>query len=351
MIRVLVVDDSAVVRQMFTQILDSDPEIEVVGAAADPYIAREKIVELRPDVLTLDVEMPRMDGLTFLSKLMERLPMPVVVVSSLTERGGKLAIEALRLGAIEVLTKPGTAYSVGSLSADLIRSVKAAAAARVTRSTPDSTPLAAHRPLTASHLTHKVLAIGASTGGTKALEQLLTQLPSNAPGTVIVQHMPEHFTRAFAQRLDSICDMEVREASDGESLTDGRVLLAPGNLHLLLRRSGARFHVQLKEGPRVSGHRPSVDVLFRSVARSAGVNAIGVLLTGMGKDGARGLLEMRQAGSATITQDEESCVVYGMPREAVKLGASMHSLPLPDIAGHVLDIAAGAVQAAETIPA
>jgi len=346
MIRVLVVDDSAVVRQIFTKILSEDPEIEVVGTAADPYVAREKIAQLRPDVLTLDVEMPRMDGITFLGKLMQHFPLPVVVVSSVTERGGATAIEALRLGAVEVLCKPGTAYTVGTLANDLIDSIKAAASARVlqssTTSDPPQSPLP---PIVSARMTHRIVTIGASTGGTKALEQVLTRLPANAPGTVIVQHMPEQFTRAFAERLDAICAMEVSEACNGDRLTDGRVLIAPGNHHLLVRRDGARFYVEVKEGPRVSRHRPSVDVLFRSAAKSAGVNAIGVLMTGMGKDGARGLLEMRQAGAATLTQDADTSVVYGMPREAVELGASMHSVPLPRIAHKILELASASARA------
>ena len=341
MIRVLVIDDSAVIRQVFTRILNEDPEIDVVGAAADPYIAREQITQLRPDVLTLDVEMPRMDGITFLGKLMEHYPLPVVIVSSLTQRGSTLALEALRLGAIDVLCKPGAAYSVGDLSGALIDSVKAAAVARVQPGVPACEGVAPAPRLAAAETTDKVLAIGASTGGTKALEEILTVLPGACPGTVIVQHMPEHFTRAFAQRLDSLCEPEVREAQNGDGLFPGRVLIAPGDRHLLLRRSGARFHVEVKAGPPVSRHRPSVDVLFRSVARSAGVNAVGALLTGMGKDGARGLLEMREAGAATISQDEATSIVYGMPREAHAIGASVYSLPLGEIAAALLQLAAG----------
>jgi two-component system chemotaxis response regulator CheB len=335
MIRVLVVDDSAVVRQIFSDALARDPEIEVVGAAPDPYVARDLIVELQPDVITLDIEMPRMDGLTFLGKLMEHQPMPVVVVSSLTERGSRLAMEALDLGAVEVLSKPDSAYSVGSLSTVLVDRVKAAAAVRVGKRT---APLASRQTqrLSLSCTTNRILAIGASTGGTKALEAILTALPANSPGIVIVQHMPEHFTRAFAERLNSVCAIEVREAEHNDSVTPGVALIAPGNRHLLVRRNGATYCTEVKEGPLVSRHRPSVDVLFRSVARYVGRNAVGAILTGMGCDGAKGLLEMRQAGAATLAQDEASCVVFGMPREAIALGAAEEVIPLSQMAARLL---------------
>jgi two-component system chemotaxis response regulator CheB len=319
-IRVLIVDDSAVVRTIFTQELARDPEIEVVGTAPDPYVARDKIVALKPDVVTLDVEMPRMDGLTFLRKLMRYYPLPVIIVSSLTSRGGDLAVEALEAGAVEVMCKPGAAYSVGDMSVELIDKIKAAA--RVRREPRrEPTPPAPPARLSLTRTTHKVVAIGASTGGTEALRVVLEQFPGNAPGTLVVQHMPEHFTRSFAERLNSLCAVEVKEAEDGDSVAPGRVLIAPGNRHLLLRRSGARYYAQVKEGPLVCRHRPSVEVLFNSVAQYAGSNAVGVILTGMGGDGAQGLLQMKQAGAITIAQDEQSCVVFGMPREAIKCGA------------------------------
>lgn len=336
--RVLIVDDSAVVRQVFAQALARDPDLEVVGTAPDPYIARDMIVELRPDVITLDMEMPRMDGLTFLRKLMEHFPLPVVVVSSLTQRGGRLAMEALDCGAVEVLCKPDSAYAVGDLANRLIETVKAAALVRLKPRTAPPAKVVSPK-LAMTETTNRVVAIGASTGGTKALEAVLTALPANAPGTVIVQHMPEHFTRSFAERLNEACTMEVREAADGDSVIPGRVLIAPGNHHLLLRRSGARYYVQVKDGPEVSRHRPSVDVLFRSVATYAGSNAVGVILTGMGKDGAAGLLEMRNAGARTIAQDEATCVVYGMPREAAALGAAEQIQPLDQIPAAILKAA------------
>lgn len=342
MIRVLVVDDSAMVRQIFTQALAQDPEIQVVGAAPDPYVARDRIVELRPDVITLDVEMPRMDGLTFLRKLMQHHPLPVIVVSSLTPQGGRLALEALEAGAVAVLSKPGAAYTVGEMSLELIETIKAAAGVNP-RHLARCAQADAPQRLALSCTTNKIVAIGASTGGTQALETVLRALPANAPGAVVVQHMPEHFTRAFADRLNGICAVEVREAADGDSVAPGRVLIAPGNRHLLLRRSGARYYAQVKDGPLVGRHRPAVDVLFRSAARYAGRNAVGVILTGMGCDGARGMLEMHQAGATTIAQDEATCVVYGMPKEAVKLGGVDLSLPLGEIAQGLLQAAAGAL--------
>ncbi len=331
MIRVLVVDDSAVVRQIFQQVLSADPEIEVVGVAPDPYVARDLIVAKAPDVMTLDIEMPRMDGLTFLRKVMRYHPIPTVVVSSLTPRGGELALEATDIGAVEVLCKPGASYTVGELSSHLVAAVKAAALVPVRKvrpeaRVPDQGPL---RPL--ARTTHQVLAIGASTGGTTALEGILRRLPANTPGTVVVQHMPPVFTASFAARLDTLSAMEVREAQDGDWVVPGVALIAPGGKHLLLRRSGARYLVEVKDGPLVNGHRPAVDVLFRSVARAAGRNAVGAILTGMGSDGARGLLEMKQAGARTLAQDEESCVVFGMPKVAIELGAAGEVVPLERI--------------------
>ena len=334
MIRVLIVDDSAVVRQVFKRALEQDPEIEVIGSAADPYIARDMIAADVPDVITLDVEMPRMDGITFLRKLMSYHPIPTIVVSSLTQAGTKLGIEALQAGAVQVLAKPKNAYSVGDLEKSLVDAVKAASRTKVEKLV--FTPEANRQSLALSCTTNKILAIGASTGGTRAIEEILLCLPADCPGTVIVQHIPEHFSKSFAVRLNDICKMEVCEATDGDSVTPGRVLIAPGNNHMVLRRSGARYFVEVKPGPAVCGHRPSVDVLFRSVARVGGQNAVGVLLTGMGSDGARGLLEMKEAGAITLTQDEESSVVYGMPMQAVKLGASMKVVPLQNMAAEIV---------------
>ena len=334
MIRVLIVDDSAVVRQVFKRALEQDPEVEVIGSAADPYIARDMIAADVPDVITLDVEMPRMDGITFLRKLMSYHPIPTIVVSSLTQAGAKLGIEALQAGAVQVLAKPKNAYSVGDLEKSLVDAVKAASRTKVEKLV--FTPEANRQSLALSCTTNKILAIGASTGGTRAIEDILLSLTADCPGTVIVQHIPEHFSKSFAVRLNDICKMEVCEATDGDSVTPGRVLIAPGNNHMVLRRSGSRYFVEVKPGPAVCGHRPSVDVLFRSVARVGGQNAVGVLLTGMGSDGARGLLEMKEAGAITLTQDEESCVVYGMPMQAVKLGASMKVVPLQNMAAEIV---------------
>jgi len=336
-IRVLIVDDSAVVRQIFLKELSSDPQIEVVGTAPDPYIARDKIVKLQPDVVTLDIEMPRMDGITFLKKLMRYYPMPVIVVSSLTRKGGELALEAIESGAVEVMSKPGASYTVGEMSVELIDKIKAVAKVKVKKqyvTTADTyTPL---EKLAMTRTTNKVVAIGASTGGTQALQRLLFALPGNAPGTIVVQHMPEHFTRAFADRLNDICAMEIKEAEDGESVIPGKALIAPGNYHMLLRRSGARYYVQVKSGPLVCRQRPSVDVLFKSVARYAGRNAVGVIMTGMGSDGAEGLREMKDNGASTIAQNEASCVVFGMPKVAIELGAVDKIVSLDKIPEQIL---------------
>lgn len=341
-IRVLIVDDSAVVRKVFTEELSKAEEIEVIGSAPDPYIAREKIVKLKPDVITLDIEMPRMDGITFLKKLMKYYPLPVVVVSSLTQASSKLALEALSIGALEVISKPSAAYSVGDMSVQLIEKIKAVANIKVTgrpgrnqdrSSQPELVPARA-----LAETTNKIIAIGASTGGTEALKAVLTKLPPNSPGIVIAQHMPAQFTTAFAERLNSICQITVREAEDGDVVTNGTALLAPGNFHMLFRRRGAQYYVQVKTGPRVHYQRPAVDVLFKSVAMYAGANAIGIILTGMGADGAEGLLAMKQAGARTIAQDEESCVVFGMPKEAIKIGAADKVVPLQNIAQVALSL-------------
>jgi len=335
-IKVLIVDDSAIVRRIFTQELSKHPDIEVIGSAPDPYVARDKIVHLQPDVVTLDIEMPRMDGISFLRKLMRYHPLPTIVVSSLTPRNSEMALEALECGAVDVLAKPGGSYSVGDMSVQLVDKIRAAARARPQGPVNNGGAKGMHKtsPLVNSALkrtTHKLIALGASTGGTEALRAVLTRMPSNCPGIVVVQHMPPKFTTAFANRLNDLCQIEVREAKDGDSVLPGLALIAPGNYHMLLRRSGARYYVEVKSGPLVCHQRPSVDVLFCSVAQYAGANAVGVIMTGMGKDGAKGLLEMRNGGGRTIAQDEASCVVYGMPKEAVRSGAVEHVVPLDRI--------------------
>lgn len=336
-IRVLVVDDSALVRRILTEALSKHDDIEVVGTATDPYVARERIAQLRPDVITLDIEMPRMDGLSFLSKLMRHFPLPVVVCSSLTPQNSETALRALSLGAVEVIAKPGSSLAAGDVADELVRAVRAASHARVVKRVEPVEPPAMSRPGIASlNATNKLIALGASTGGTQALEHVLRRFPVDAPGTVIVQHMPEHFTLSFAKRLDSVCAMRVQEARDGDYVVPGLALVAPGGKHLVLQASGARWVARVKDGPKVHHQRPAVDVLFQSVARSAGRNAVGALLTGMGADGAKGMLAMREAGAYTVAQNEETCVVYGMPREAVKLGAAEEILPLDRIADALL---------------
>lgn len=338
-IKVLIVDDSAIVRKIFSQELEKHKDIVVVGTAPDPYVARDKIVHLKPDVITLDIEMPRMDGLSFLRKLMKYHPIPTIVVSSLTVRNSEMALEALEYGAVEVLAKPGGSYSVGDMSIQLAEKVRAAAGIRVAPLNPGSKSenekgtrnLIKPRVNSLTRTTHKVIAMGASTGGTEALKAVLTQMPANSPGIVVVQHMPPRFTTAFANRLNELCEIEVREAVDGDSILPGQALIAPGNFHMLFRRSGARYHVEVKTGPLVCHQRPAADVLFYSVAQYAGANAVGVIMTGMGKDGAQGLLEMRKGGAHTIAQDEASCVVFGMPKEAIKAGGVDEVVPLWEI--------------------
>jgi len=341
-IKVLVVDDSAVVRKLFSEGLSKEKDIEVVGVAPDPYVAREKIVTLKPDVLTLDIEMPRMDGLTFLGKLMKHYPLPVIIVSSLTKEGGALALEALDAGAVEVISKPGGSYSVGDMTLQLADKIRAAARVNVhrrvasLRKREESLPIVSSTKLSLSQSTNKIIAIGASTGGTEAIAQVLRVFPPSIAGIVIVQHMPANFTSSFAKRLDEKCQFRVKEAEDGDSIVPGTALLAPGNFHMVMRRSGARYYVNVKNGPLVWHQRPAVDVLFNSVAAYGGANAVGVILTGMGKDGAEGLLKMRQAGARTIAQDEKSCVVFGMPKEAIQLGAAERVLPLKKIGEAVM---------------
>jgi two-component system chemotaxis response regulator CheB len=357
-IKVLIVDDSAIVRKVLTSILDPEPDIDVVGTAPDPFIARDKILSLKPDVLTLDIEMPRMDGLTFLDRLMSHHPLPVIMISSLAQSSTRAALEAVNRGAVDVLAKPGGPYSVGDLKNDLPQRVRAAARARL-RSTnaagpaarpavaitphdpadPPKTEAAGPLPATAARFRKSMLlAIGASTGGTVAIEQVLTQLPAQTPPIVIAQHIPAGFSAAFAERLNKVCAIEVREARDGDAAKPGLALVAPGNRHMKIRNSpSGGWLVQLDDGPKVCYQRPSVDVLFQSVSEHAGRNAVGAILTGMGSDGADGLLAMRRAGANTIAQDEATCVVFGMPREAIIRGGVVHTLPLGRIARALLD--------------
>jgi two-component system, chemotaxis family, protein-glutamate methylesterase/glutaminase len=335
-IRVLIVDDSAIVRKMLAEALATEPDLEVVGTAPDPFVARDKILALRPDVLTLDIEMPRMDGLTFLKKLMRFHPLPVIVISSLGLASSRIVIEALQCGAVEVLAKPGGPYSVGELKQDLPRKVRAAALARVGRAKPQSAAPTSAAPLVLSGASSStMIAIGASTGGTEAIREVLTALPENSPGIVVVQHIPAVFSAAFASRLNDLCRLRVKEAADGDRLTAGQVLIAPGNLHMTLRKAGGEYRVSIQDGPRVCYQRPSVDVLFESAAKAAGGDAIGAILTGMGSDGAQGLLKMKQAGARTLAQDEASCVVFGMPREAIRMGAVDRVTPLDRLAAEL----------------
>lgn len=337
-IKVLIVDDSAIVRKVFSEELSRYSDIQVVGTAPDPFAARDKIVFLQPDVITLDIEMPRMDGLTFLKKLMKFHPLPVVIVSSLTPKGGRLTLEAMDLGAVDVIAKPGSAYSVGDMSAQLAEKIRGASRARINRVQvrEDIETERVESIKALAQTTNQVIAIGASTGGTEALKVVLTRMPPNSPGIVVVQHMPANFTTAFAERLNSICQITVKEARDNDSVTTGTALIAPGNYHMILRRSGARYYVEIKTGPMVHHQRPAVDILFKSTAKYAGPNAIGVILTGMGADGAAGLLEMKKTGARTIAQDEASCVVFGMPKEAIKTGAADKVIPLNQIASEIV---------------
>jgi two-component system chemotaxis response regulator CheB len=337
-IRVLIVDDSAIVRRMLTSALEAEPDIEVVGTAPDPYVARNKIIELSPDVLTLDLEMPRMDGLTFLRKLMHGRPLPVIVISSIAGPASQAAFEALQIGAVEVLAKPSGPYSVGNLGATLAYKVRAAARARlkIPGALPPVPPVVVPPPRPTNGAAKGLIAIGASTGGTEAITQVLLHLPAEIPPILITQHMPPVFTGYFAERLNKLCPFEVKEASDGDEVVSGRVLIAPGDYHMLLARRGNSLRVRTDQGPQVCYQRPAVDVMFASVADVAGREAVGALLTGMGSDGARGLLKMREAGASTIAQDEESCVVFGMPREAIRLGGAEQVLPLAKIASAIV---------------
>lgn len=350
-IRVLIIDDSAVVRQMLTAILDAEPDIEVVGSAADPYIARNKIKELNPDVLTLDIEMPRMDGLTFLRNLMRLRPMPVVMISSLTERGAEITLDALDAGAVDFISKPKIDVKQGlqEYAEEIVSKLRVAAQAKV-RSI-NNLPIRRANPSFSADVvlksrsvkkqfrtTDRIIAVGSSTGGTEAIKEILTRMPPDAPGMVLTQHIPEVFSAPFARRIDSLSAMNVCEAQDGQQILPGHAYIAPGSHHLMVVRDGARYRCSLSDGPPVNRHRPSVDVLFRSVAQCVGPNAIGVLLTGMGKDGALGMKEMQEAGSHTIAQDEKTSVVWGMPGEAVKLGAANDIQPLEAIAKCLLSL-------------
>jgi two-component system chemotaxis response regulator CheB len=349
--KVLVVDDSAVVRQTLTDIINSDPQLEVVGAARDPYAAVEIMRQVTPDVISLDVEMPRMDGITFLHKLMSQHPIPVVICSSLTEKGSETTLKALEYGAVDIIEKPkmGVKQFIEESRILICDAVKGASLTRKKKLAPVTTfhvspkldadavlPKVINKSMIQT--TEKVVVVGASTGGTEALKVFLEALPENAPGTVIVQHMPENFTRAFANRLDGTCRVTVKEAENDDTVIRGRVLIAPGNRHTLLKRSGARYYVEIKDGPLVSRHRPSVDVLFRSTARYAGKNAVGIIMTGMGDDGAKGMQEMKEAGAFNIAQDETSCIVFGMPKEAIKMGGVDKILPLGQIAKELVGL-------------
>lgn len=354
-IKVLIVDDSAVVRQTVSSLLARDPQIEVMGSAADPLFAIERMRRQWPDVIVLDVEMPRMDGITFLRKIMDERPTPVVICSSLTERGAETTLQALAAGAVEIVTKPrvGVRAYLEEGAGQLIQAVKGAGQARLQRRSNPAPGQCPPPKLTADAVlqgrasramaatTDRVVAIGTSTGGTQALETVLSGLPPVCPGLLVVQHMPERFTAAFAERLDRICDIRVREAKTGDRVVAGQALLAPGGRHMLLKRNGAQYQVEVVDGPQVSRHRPSVDVLFRSVARYAGRNALGVIMTGMGDDGARGLREMFEAGAYTVAQDEQSCVVFGMPKEAIRSGGVLDVVPLGGIGRVILEFGAG----------
>ncbi len=343
-IRVLVVDDSALIRSVMKELINREADMECVGSAPDPLVAREMIKTLNPDVLTLDVEMPKMDGLEFLERLMRLRPMPVVMVSTLTERGSDITFRALALGAVDFVSKPkmDIARGMEEYAAEITDKIRAAAQARVRK-----TVAAISERLSADAIlpsiagryasTEKLIIIGASTGGTEAIKEVLSRMPADVPGILITQHMPEAFTKSFAERLNGLCKISVKEAVHNERILPGHAYIAPGHSHLMLKRSGANYMTELSQGPPVNRHRPSVDVLFRSAANVAGANALGIILTGMGKDGAQGLLEMRQTGSHTIAQDEASCVVFGMPREAIAVGAACEVMPLQNISRHALD--------------
>ncbi len=336
-IKVLIVDDSALVRQTLTNIIATDEDLEVIGSAANPFDAVKLMKKQRPDVITLDIEMPRMDGLTFLQKIMQQHPIPVVVISTLTQKGSVLAMDALEFGAVEIITKPkvNTRKLLSESTIGLCQAIKSASMANIKRLNKHVVnhyrEVRNQQVLSFHKTTDKIIAIGASTGGTEAIKSILMALPANAPGIVIVQHMPETFTRQFADRLDSLCKITVKEAQNGDTILNGHVLIAPGNKHMIVKRSGARNYVEVKDGPYVNRHRPSVDVLFKSTARYLGKNALGIILTGMGGDGAKGMKEMYDAGAFTIAQDEKSCVVFGMPKEAINLKGVNEIVSLDEI--------------------
>lgn len=347
-IKVLVVDDSALIRGLMKEIIDREKDMECVGVAPDPLVAREMVKALNPDVLTLDVEMPKMDGLDFLERLMRLRPMPVIMVSTLTERGSDITFRALALGAVDFISKPkmDIARGMTEYADEITEKIRAAAQSRVRRAVSPAAALIQEKFSADAILpsvpgryssTEKLIIIGASTGGTEAIKDVLARLPADVPGILVTQHMPENFTKSFADRLDGLCKISVKEAEHNERVLPGHAYIAPGHSHLLLRRSGANYMTELSQGPPVNRHRPSVDVLFRSAANVAGANALGIILTGMGKDGAQGLLEMKNAGSHTIAQDEASCVVFGMPREAIAVGGASEVLPLQDVARRTLE--------------
>lgn len=341
-IRVLIVDDNAVIRKIFSSRLEMEDDIKIVGTAPNPYVAREKIVDLKPDVVILDIIMPRMDGLTFLVKLMNHFPLPVIIVSSMTREGGDLALKAMDLGAVDVISKPSENYSTNDMILQLADKIRAAANVNLAglktkrKKIVKQTTLKSKDSL--SKMTNKIIAIGSSTGGTEALKDILVKLPPSTPGIMIVQHMPPNFTASFAQRLNGICQINVKEAEDGDPVLPGHALLAPGNYHMTMRRNGTRYYVNVETGPLVCHQRPAVDVLFNSVAAFAGANALGVILTGMGKDGAEGMLKMHDAGAKNIAQDEKSCVVFGMPKEAIAMGGVDKVVPLEDISQVIFEM-------------
>lgn len=336
MIKVLIVDDSAIVRSVLKKEIDACSDMEVVGVAPDPYVAREMLVSKRPDVITLDLEMPRMDGITFLTKMMKHLPIPTIVVSSLSPENSEMALTALRCGAVDVVGKPGVAYSIDKVIPDLLAKIRTASTATVTQIATEKKSVSVSPLLSVT--TNKIIAIGASTGGTRALEAILPTLPQNSPGVIITQHMPAGFTKSFADRLNTLCKMSVKEAEAGDAVVSGQILIAPGNYHMVLKRDGARYVVDVISGEQVHHQRPSVEVMFHSVARNAGKNSIGIILTGMGGDGAAGLLAMKNSGAVTVAQDQKTSVVWGMPGEAVKKDAAQFILPLMDIFPKILKL-------------
>jgi len=337
-IKVLVVDDSLLVRHSFSEILNSEPDIEVVGTAPDPFVARDLILELKPDVLTLDVEMPRMDGITFLKKLTKHSPMPVIIVSSLTQKGSEVAMDALEAGAVEVIAKPGPGYNLNDMKAHLISAVKAAYKSRHQIKNHSLFAFkSAKQKFSLQKQSKKIIAIGASTGGTSAIYSILSMLPSDIPGIVIVQHLPAHFTKSFAKRLDNGCTLNVKEAKDGDIIQEGTALIAPGNLHMTIKKSGQSHMARIKSGHRVCFQRPSIDVLFKSIAKADPLHTVAVILTGMGSDGADGMKQLKDAGAYTIAQDESSSLIFGMPKQAIARGGVSSIVPLESVAKKIIE--------------